>query len=128
MLDCQSKDSRFKSRPGQKFRSRFLLCLRPYPTQLSTQTVHCQWEDEMVRERTGHPTSYAEAKKIKLLTLHTQSCHRAILMDCSSSSYSPPLPVPSPPPPLLLSLPLLLLLLLVFLVAFKNSLVIFFKT
>jgi len=28
----------------------------------------------MVRERTGHPLSYAEAKKIKSLTLHTHGC------------------------------------------------------
>jgi len=25
---------------------------------LSTMTVHCLWEDETARERTGHPTSY----------------------------------------------------------------------
>ena len=29
----------------------------------STLTIHCQWEDDMVRERTGHPLSYSEAKK-----------------------------------------------------------------
>ena len=29
------------------------------------------WEDQMTRERTGHPPSYAEAKKTKLLRLHT---------------------------------------------------------
>ena len=33
-------------------------------------TVHCQWEDETVRKRTGYPPSYAEAKKMKSLTLN----------------------------------------------------------
>ena len=36
---------------------------------MSTLTANCQWEDEMVWERTGHPPSYAEAKKMKSLTL-----------------------------------------------------------
>ena len=35
-----------------------------------------QWEDQTVRERTGHPPSYAEAKKMKSLTLHTHCCHQ----------------------------------------------------
>ena len=60
------------------------------PSQLSymmsTLTVHCQWVDETVRKRTGHPPSYAEAKKMKSLTLHTHGCLRASLRDCSSSS------------------------------------------
>ena len=53
---------------------------------MSTLTVHCQWEDEMVRERTGHLPSYAEAKKMRSLTLHTDGCPRASLRECSSSS------------------------------------------
>src|SRR6218665_671137 len=58
--NCQSRDSGFKSRPGQKFCSRFLLHLRPLANSvmMSTLTTHCQWEDETVRERTGHPPSY----------------------------------------------------------------------
>jgi len=48
-----------------------------------TQHVH---EDETVRERTGHPPSYAVAKKMKSLTLHTHGCLRAGLRDWSSSS------------------------------------------
>jgi len=36
---------------------------------MSTLTVHCQWEDETVRERTGHLPSYAEAKKMKSSSL-----------------------------------------------------------
>ena len=44
---------------------------------MSTLTVHCRWEDETARERTGHPPSYAEAKKMKSLTLHTHGCLRA---------------------------------------------------
>jgi len=47
---------------------------------ISTLPVHCQWEDETAGERTGHPPSYAEAKKMKLLTLHTQYCLRGILI------------------------------------------------
>jgi len=39
----------------------------------------------MVRERTGHRSSYAEAKKMKSLTLHTHDCPRASLRDRSSS-------------------------------------------
>src|SRR6218665_2479932 len=48
--------------------------------------VLCQWEDKMVRERTGHPPSYAVATKMKPPTLPTHSCcPRASLRDCSSS-------------------------------------------
>jgi len=43
---------------------------------MSTLTVHCQWEVEMVRERTGHLPSYAKAKKMKLLTLQSHVCPR----------------------------------------------------
>jgi len=48
---------------------------------MSTLTAHCQWEDETVRKRTGHPPSDAEAKKMKSLTLHTQGCPKASLRD-----------------------------------------------
>ena len=41
-----------------------------------------------VRERTGHPSSYAEAKKMKLLTLHTHGSSRTSLRDCYSSSLT----------------------------------------
>ena len=53
---------------------------------MSKLTAHCQWVDETVWVRTGHPPSYAEAKKIKSLTLYTQGCLRASLRDWSSSS------------------------------------------
>ena len=48
VLDYQSWGSGFKSRPGQKFGSRFLLHLRPLanPAMMSTLTTHCHWEDE----------------------------------------------------------------------------------
>jgi len=36
---------------------------------MSTLTVHCHWGDEMARERTGHQHYYAEATKMKALTL-----------------------------------------------------------
>ena len=38
----------------------------------------------MVREWTGHLPLYAEAKKMKLLTLHTHGCARVSLRDGSS--------------------------------------------
>jgi len=39
----------------------------------------------MLRERTGHPPSCAEAKEMKSLTLHIHACLRASLKDWSSS-------------------------------------------
>jgi len=51
-----------------------------------TLTAHYQWEDETMRERTGHPPLYAMAKKMKSLTLHTHGCLRAWLKVWSSSS------------------------------------------
>src|SRR6218665_3960281 len=51
---------------------------------MSTLTAHCQWVDNTLRERIGHPPSYAEAKKMKSLTLHTHSCPWASLRDYSS--------------------------------------------
>src|SRR6218665_153303 len=41
--------------------------------------AHCLWEDETVRERTGHPHSYTVAKKMKSLTLHTHGCLKELL-------------------------------------------------
>ena len=43
-----------------------------------------RWE----RERTGHPSSYAEAKKMRSITLFTHGCnvYRVNLLDCSASS------------------------------------------
>jgi len=48
---------------------------------MSALTVHYQLEDETVRERIDHPPSYAEAKKMKSLTLHTHGCLRASFRD-----------------------------------------------
>ena len=48
---------------------------------MSTLTPHCLWEVETVRERTGHPPSYAVAKKIKSLTVHTHGCPMASSRD-----------------------------------------------
>ena len=89
VLDCQSWGLGFKPRPGQKFGSIFLFQLRPLANSamMSTLTAHCQWEDETARERTGHPPSYAVAKKMKSLTFHTHGCLRASLRDWSSSTY-----------------------------------------
>ena len=86
MLDCQSRGLGFKPQPGQNFGLRFLLHLCPLANSamMSSLTVHCKWEDETVRERTGHLPSYAKAKKMKSLTLHTHiGCPRATLSDCS---------------------------------------------
>ena len=32
---------------------------------MSTPTPHCQWDDEMAKERAGHQPSYAKLKKMK---------------------------------------------------------------
>jgi len=50
---------------------------------LMSSWAHCQWDDETVRKRIGHPPSYAKAKKMKSLTLHTHGCHIASLRECS---------------------------------------------
>jgi hypothetical protein len=48
--------------------------------EMSTLTIHCRWEDYAARERTSHPTSYADAKKMMTLTHHTSSSsHRLSL-------------------------------------------------
>src|SRR6218665_1060073 len=92
MLDCQSRGSGFKSQPLQKFGLKFLLHLCWAVRRLvnsaimSTLTIHRQWEDEMVRERTGHMPSYAKAKQMKSITLHSHGYSRANLRDCSFSS------------------------------------------
>ena len=55
---------------------------------MRTLTVHCQWEDERVRERIGYLPSYAEAEKMKSLAqFPIHSCLRA---SCSSSPSSTP--------------------------------------
>ena len=79
VLDRQSRGSGFKSRQGQIFGSRFLLRLHPLANSamMSTLTAHCQWEDDTAMERTGYPPSYAEAKKLKSIKLHTHGCHMA---------------------------------------------------
>jgi len=54
---------------------------------MRTLTVHYQWEDDMVRERTGHPSLFAKAKKVMLLTLHTIAASGlAFKENCSSST------------------------------------------
>src|SRR6218665_2203429 len=81
VLDRQLRGSGFKSRTRQKFSLRFLLHLRPLAksAMMSTLTAHCQWEDETARKSTGHPPSYAEAKKMKSLTLQIPGCTIGIL-------------------------------------------------
>lgn len=41
---------------------------------MSTGTLHCEWEDQAVWERSGQPPASAEAKKLKSLTLHIRGC------------------------------------------------------
>ena len=90
ILDCQSRGLEFKLRPGQKFDYVFLLHLRPLvnSAMMNTLTVHCQKEDETVRERTDHLTSCFEANKMKLLTLHSHECSTESLRN-RSSLYGP---------------------------------------
>ena|SRR6218665_2395033 len=82
VLDCQSRGSGFKPRPGQKFGSRFLFHLSSLynSAMMSTLTAHFQWEDEIVMEWIGHPFSYAVAEKMKLLTLHTHGCLKGLIV------------------------------------------------
>ena len=49
----------------------FALSAGPAPLAISTMTIRCQWEDETAKDKTGHPPSYAEAKKMNSLTLRT---------------------------------------------------------
>src|SRR6218665_1841485 len=69
------------SNPGQ---GRNLVQDFRYPVANSamtgTLTALCQWEDQTARERTGHPTLYAEVKKMKSLTLCTHGYSRASLI------------------------------------------------
>ena len=64
----------------------------------STLTEHCRWEDEKARERTGHPTLYAKAEKMRLLSLLTRDCLKASLRYCSSISYLCELAATEDPP------------------------------
>ena len=79
VLDCQAKGSGFKPAMAAIW---FEISA---PPALPSQICYDEYidrtlsvEDETVRERTGHPPSYAEAKKMKLLTLHTHGCPMAI--------------------------------------------------
>src|SRR6218665_1671583 len=73
--------SGFKSLKGLKFEISASSAPLANSAIMSTLTEHCQWEDETVKERTGHPPSYAEAKKMKPLTLQAQGCLRASSRD-----------------------------------------------
>ena len=55
-------------------------------SMMSTPSAHYRWEDTE-KERTGRPTSYAQAKKIKSLTLQIHGCLKASLWEFSSSSF-----------------------------------------
>jgi len=74
VVDCRSRGEGFKSLLGQKFGSRVLLFLYLIANLaiMSTLTVHCRWKEEKMKERTSHQPSYADAKKMKLLSLYTQ--------------------------------------------------------
>ena len=74
------------SNPGQGRNLVRDFCSTCAPSQLSyddyTVSGKMRWWG---KERTGHPPSYAVAKKMKSLTLHTHGCPRASLRDRSSS-------------------------------------------
>src|SRR5688572_27043601 len=87
MLDCQLRSWWFKSPSGQTPGSRFLTNCAPCKLSYSyNEYTDCTLSGEVqrVRERIGHLLSYANAKKMKLLTLHTSGCLRVSLRDCSS--------------------------------------------
>ena len=56
------------------------LCLLANSTVMSTLTVHSEREDKMARDRTSHPPTYAEAKKMKSLAHH--HTHESRLPQC----------------------------------------------
>src|SRR5688572_3891703 len=90
MLDCRSSARGFKSPPEISDPS--APSYKEY-----TGGIHVRWENETVRESSGHPPSYAEAKKIESLTLHTDGSLRTSLTALIPPPPSPPLP--SLPPP-----------------------------
>ena len=77
-LDNQSRGSVFKSRPGQKFGSRFLHASSAplaNSTMMTRPTLTVGRQDG---EGQNWPQpSHAEAKKIKSLTLHPHGCSKA---------------------------------------------------
>lgn len=79
VLHCQSRGRGFNSHYGRNLVRDFSVCHLANGTIMSTSTIPCQWKDETARERNGQPPSYAKAKKMKLLTLHTHGCPRASL-------------------------------------------------
>ena len=87
-LDSQSRGDGFNSPPWTETSEILVPAAPPAKSVvMSTQTVYCLWEDETAMERTCHPLSYAEAKKMKSLTLHTHS------LQASSRNSSLSLPV-----------------------------------
>ena len=83
VLDCQSRDSRLTIPPRAEIW--FEISVPSDLTNsamMSTLIVHCQWEDETVGKRTGHPPS-CRGYEMKSLTVHTNGCPRASLRDCS---------------------------------------------
>jgi len=74
LLNCQSRGWGLISRHGRisfEISAPRVSLAPPNSAIMSILTVYCLWEDEMVRERTGHIPSYAEAKKMKLLTFQS---------------------------------------------------------
>lgn len=53
------------------FQSLAVMLLYMWIDLCSASTAYFEREDETLRERTGHPPSYAEAKKMKALSHHT---------------------------------------------------------
>ena len=83
VLNCQSRGLgvQIQARAEIWFENSALHAPLANSAMMSTLTLHCQWENEMVRERTGRLPSYAEAKKMKSLTLHTHGCLRTNVKD-----------------------------------------------
>src|SRR5688572_24437247 len=77
MLDCQLRSWWFKSPSGQTTGLRFLTNCAPCKLSYSyNEYTDCTLSGEVqrVRKRIGHLLSYANAKKMKLLTLHSNGC------------------------------------------------------
>ena len=86
VLDCQSRGwgVLIPAKSYIWFEISALLAPLTNSVIMSTLTIHCQWEEETFRDRTGRQPSHAKAKKVKSLTLHTFGCPRDSLRDCSS--------------------------------------------
>ena len=80
MLDCQSKRG-WGTDPCPEIQVEISTspALLANSAVMSTLSVPLQQEEKMAGEGTGHPPSYAEVKKMKLLAIYTHGCLQGYL-------------------------------------------------